>query len=127
MWNYRLSRTDASTAGTTTGGEEGEAGTISLDSSNVDIRVEEITEMTNMAADNSDTRGRITMNFALLLAAEEGDRISRITTTDDREGKIATAATTDTETTTTLRREGAMEGIEGEVGVAEDVVTMTTT
>ena len=84
--------------------------------------------MTNMAADSSDTRGRITMNFVLLLAAEEDDRISRITTIDAREGKIATAVTMDTETTTTLRREGAMEGIEGEVGVAEeDVVTMTTT
>ena len=115
-------------AGTTTGGEEGEAGTISLDSSSVDIRVEEITEMTNMAADSSDTQGRITMNFALLLAVEEGDCISRIMTIDDREGKIATAATMDTEMTTILRREGAMEGIEGEVDVAEeDVVTMTTT
>ena len=111
-------------AGTTTGGEEG-AGTISLDSSNVDTRVEEITGMTNMAADSNDTRGRITMNFALLLAVEEGGRISRIMTIDAREGKIATAAMMDTETTTILRQEGDMGEIEGEEGV--DVVTMTTT
>jgi hypothetical protein len=111
----------------TTGGEEG-AGAISLDSSNVDTRVE-ITEMTNTAVDSNATRGRTTMNFALLLAAvEEGDHISlrRITTTDAREGRTATAATMDTETTTILRREEAMGEIEGEVGGAVDVVTMTT-
>ena len=114
-------------AGTTTGGEEG-AGTISLDSSSVATRVEEITGMTNMAVDSNDTRGRITMNFGLLLVVEEVDRISRITTVDAREGKIATAVMMDTETTTILHQEGDMGEIEGEVGVVEeDVVTMTTT
>ena len=131
MWNYRLSKTDASRAGMTTGGEEGvgEEGTISLDSSNVDTRAENI-EMTNMV-DSNDTLGRITMNFALLLVVEEGDHISLLQTTtiDVQEGKIATAAMMDMEMNTILRREGVMGEIEGEVGgaVEEDVVTMTTT
>jgi hypothetical protein len=112
----------------TTGGEEG-AGATSLDSSNVDIQVEN-TEMTNMVADSNATRGRTTMNFALLLVAvEEGDRISlrQITTTDAQEGRTATAAMMDTETTTIPRREGATGEIEGEVGGVADVVTMTAT
>ena len=119
--------TDASKAGSTTGGAEEGAGVevISLDSSSVGIRVE-IAETTNMA-DSKDTRGRITMNFAHLLVAEEDDRISlhRTTTIDAREEKITTAATMDTEMSTILHREGAMEE---EVGVVvEGVVTMTTT
>ena len=119
--------TDASKAGSTTGGAEEGAGVeaISLDSSSVGTRVE-IAETTNMA-DSKDTQGRITMNFVRLLVAEEDDRISlhRTTTIDAREEKITTAATMDTEMSTILHREGAMEE---EVGVVvEGVVTMTTT
>lgn len=114
----------------TIGGEEGaeEEATTSLDTSNAGTPAEN-TGMTNMA-DIKDTRGKITTNFALLLAVEEGDRIShrQTTTTDAREEKIATVVTMDTEMTTTLRREVATGETEGEVGVAEeDVVTTTTT
>lgn len=98
-------------------------GTTSLD---VDTRVE-TTETTNMA-DSKDTRGRITTNFARLLAVGVDDRIilRQTTTIDVRGEKIDTVATMDMETNTTPRQEGVMEGIEAEVGEV-DVVTMTIT